>query len=124
MATAQDSYLRVLSHPLARNLAGKLGLPRPAALRRYRRGDPLLPGPVLVLGSGDGADALASALLGWDLDVRRHATPGERIGAIVAVLDEVAEPADLAAPALAIGASLRVLAPGGRIVTLSRPAAG
>ncbi|NKX49181.1 3-oxoacyl-ACP reductase [Arthrobacter deserti] len=124
MATAQDSYLRLLENPLARDLAGRLGLPRPARLRRYRRGEPLIPGPVLVIGTGGGADTLAAALLAWDLDVRRHPVPGERLGAIVAALDELAAPGDLAGPALAIGASLRELAPGGRVVTVSRPAAG
>jgi 3-oxoacyl-[acyl-carrier protein] reductase len=122
MATAQDSYLKLLSHPVARDVAGRLGLPRPAVLRRYRPGEPLLPGPVLVLGTGGGSDALAGSLPDLDLQVRRQPAPGERLGAVVAVLDEVAGPADLAAPALAIGAALRELAPGGRIVTVSRQA--
>ncbi|MCG2622109.1 3-oxoacyl-ACP reductase [Arthrobacter sp. I2-34] len=121
MATAQDSYLNLVSHPVAREIAGRFGLPRPAVLRRYRPGEPLLPGPVLVLG-GSGADALAGPLPDLGLQIRRQAAHGERLGAIVAVLDEVAGPADLAASALAVGAALRELAPGGRIVTVSRQA--
>jgi len=124
MATAQDNYLKLLSHPVAQEVAGRFGLPRPAALRRYRPGEPLLPGPVLLLGTGTGADAVAGTLPGLGLQVRRQAASGERLGAIVAVLDEAAGPADLAGPALALGAALRDLAPGGRIVTISRPAGG
>lgn len=119
-----DRYLDLVNAGPVKNLAKKLGLPQPSVLRRYRPGAPLLPGPVLVLGSGSGADALAKEMLGWDLDVRRHAAPKERLGAIVLALDELASPEELSGPMLNAGASLRDLAPGGRIVTVSRPATG
>ncbi|MGW6173138.1 3-oxoacyl-ACP reductase [Arthrobacter sp. NPDC055138] len=119
-----DRYLDLVNAGPVKSLAKKLGLPQPAVLRRYRAGAPLLPGPVLVLGSGSGADVLAKELLGWDLDVRRHVAPKERLGGIVLVLDELASPDELADPMLTAGSSLRDLAPGGRIVTISRPATG
>ena len=50
-----------------------------------------------------GADALAASLLAWDLDVRRHAVPREKLGAIVLVLDELDQPEDLEEPVLAAG---------------------
>jgi 3-oxoacyl-[acyl-carrier protein] reductase len=65
---------------------------------------------------------LAAELVSWDLDVRRHAVPREKLGAIILVLDEVTHPADLEKPILSAAGSLRDLAPGGRVVTVSRPA--
>lgn len=117
-----DTYAQLVSKGPAKTIALKLGLPQPAALRRYQPGQPLVTGPVLVQGGSAGADDLATALLGWDLDVRRHAVPREKLAAIVLVLDTVSRPDDLESPVLAAAASLRDLAPGGRVVTVSRPA--
>ncbi|OCI30669.1 3-oxoacyl-ACP reductase [Oerskovia enterophila] len=119
-----DKYLSAVNSGFTKTLATKLGLPRPAVLRRYRAGDPLVPGPVLVIGEpGSAADttAVAQALLGWDLDVRQNANGAEtRWGAIVVVLTGATSPADFSAPVLELGANLRQLAPGGRVVTVSR----
>jgi 3-oxoacyl-[acyl-carrier protein] reductase len=115
-----DTYTRLVSKGLGRDVAKKLGLPQPAVLRRYEPGQPLINGPVLVEGSSPGADALAAKLLEWDLDVRRHAIPKERLGAIVLVLDDMESPADLEQPVLTAAPSLRDLAPNGRVVTVSR----
>ncbi|HWS58322.1 MAG TPA: 3-oxoacyl-ACP reductase [Actinotalea sp.] len=120
-----DRYLDLVNTGFTQTLATRLGLPRPAVLRRHRPGDPLTPGPVLVVhdaAAADDADAVAAALLGWDLDVRRHAGPGERFGAVVAVLTGVSTPADLGAPLLEVGGTLKALASGGRVVTISRSA--
>jgi 3-oxoacyl-[acyl-carrier protein] reductase len=117
-----DKYAQLVNQGLGRNVARKLGLPQPAVLRRYEPGQPLINGPILVQGGTAGADSLAAELLSWDLDVRRHAVPREKLGAIILVLDEVADPVDLGKPILAAAASLRDLTPGGRVVTVSRPA--
>ena len=117
-----DFYTQFVSTGLGQDLARRLGLPQPAVLRRYTPDGPLLMGPVLVLGSSAGADALAAALLDWELDVRRHGTPKEKLGAIVLVLDEIGSPEDLSGPVRSLGASLRDLAPNARVVTVSRQA--
>lgn len=117
-----DKYTQLVNSGPGRNLAKRLGLPQPAVLRRYTQGERLATAPVLVQGSGEGADAVAAALLDWDLDVRRHAGPSEKLGAIILVLDELAHPSDLSAPVLTAAASLRGLVPGARVVTISRPA--
>lgn len=117
-----DKYAQLVNQGPGRNVAKKLGLPQPAVLRRYEPGQPLINGPILVQGSTAGADALSAELLSWDLDVRRHAVPREKLGAIILVLDEVAHPEDLEKPILPAAASLRDLAAGGRVVTVSRPA--
>jgi 3-oxoacyl-[acyl-carrier protein] reductase len=115
-----DTYTRLVSKGPGRDVAKKLGLPQPAALRRHEPGQPLFVGPVLVVGSSAGADDLARELLGWDAEVRRHAVAKERLGAILLVLDDLQSPADLEQPVLTAGPALRELAPNGRVVTISR----
>ncbi|ALE05974.1 3-ketoacyl-ACP reductase [Arthrobacter sp. ERGS1:01] len=117
-----DKYTEFVSRGLGRDLAKRLGLPQPAILRRYAPGAPLVQGPILVVGHGDGADAVAKVLLAWGQDVRRHATPKERLGAIVLALDELAHPEQLSAPLREVGASLRDLARNGRVLSISRAA--
>jgi 3-oxoacyl-[acyl-carrier protein] reductase len=117
-----DKYTRFVSHGFGKDIAKRLGLPQPVALRRYQPGRPLIEGPVLVQGSTSGADELAATLLGWNLDVRRHAIPKEKLGAIILVLDEVAHPGDLEKPVLTAATSLRDLAPNARVITVSRTA--
>ncbi len=117
-----DTYTRLVSKGLGKDVAQRLGLPQPAVLRRYEPGQALVNGPVLVQGSTAGADELAATLLSWNLDVRRHAVPREKLGAIILVLDALAAPEDLEKPVLAVAFSLRDLGPSARFVTLSRPA--
>ncbi|WP_026533988.1 3-oxoacyl-ACP reductase [Arthrobacter sp. H14] len=117
-----DKYLNLVNSGITKDLAKRLGLPRPAHLRRYHPGAPLVTGPVLVVGKGAGADAAASTLLDWNLDVRRHSGPKEKLGAIVLALDAIEHPDDLAAPVLETGAALKGLQPGGRVISISRPA--
>jgi len=119
-----DSYVQAVNSGFTKTLAKKLGLPRPAVLRRFRAGDPLTVGPVLVLGGTPGvrddADLVAEALLGWDLDVRQTPDDTTRWGAVVVVLSGIERPQDASAPVMALSATLRRLAPNGRVVTISR----
>jgi len=122
-----DRYLTLVNSGVTASLAKRLGLPRPAVLRRHVPGDPLVPGPVLVLNDPSSvadADLLAGRLVDWGVDVRRHGGREDRFGAVLLVLTGVASPAGLGGPVLAAGAVLRGLARGGRVVTVSRPAAG
>lgn len=119
-----DSYVQAVNSGFTKTLAKKLGLPRPAVLRRFRAGDPLTVGPVLVLGGTPGvrddADRVAEALLAWDLDVRQTPDDTVRWGAVVVVLSGIERPEDASAPVMALSATLRRLAPNGRVVTISR----
>jgi 3-oxoacyl-[acyl-carrier protein] reductase len=118
-----DKYTQLVSQGLGKDIARKLGLPQPVPLRRHQPGQPLIDGPVLVQGTGAGADELAATLLSWNLDVRRHAVPKEKLGAVILVLDELGRPEDLAKPVLTAAPSLRDLAPNARVITVSRAAA-
>lgn len=120
-----DSYVKAVNSGFTKTLAKKLGLPRPAVLRRHREGDPLTVGPVLVLGGTPGvhddADRVATALLdGFHLDVRQNADDSTRWGAIVVVLTQAERPEDVAGAVMGLSANLRRLAPNGRVVTVSR----
>ncbi|MGT2460616.1 3-oxoacyl-ACP reductase [Sinomonas atrocyanea] len=144
-----DKYTDFVSRGWGRDLARRLGLPQPVVLRRYEPGAPLVTGPVLLIGTGAGADALETALKGWDVEVLRDpgvapaagrthdagaspsssASPaaaagagrsGAKLGGIVLALDRVARPEDLSGPILAAGRALRSLGPSARVVTVSR----
>ncbi|MCH6470430.1 3-oxoacyl-ACP reductase [Sinomonas terrae] len=130
-----DKYTALVSRGWGRDVAKRLGLPQPVELRRYSSGDPLLPGPALLIGSGPSAGMLEAALSSWGVEVRREGAPNvaapraaddgarsPKIGAIVLVLDGIERPEDLSAPLLAAGHALRSLAPSGRVITLSRRA--
>jgi 3-oxoacyl-[acyl-carrier protein] reductase len=67
-----DTYTQFVNTSLGKTVAGKLGLPRPALLRRYKAGAPLTVGPVLLVAdAASTADAatLGTALREWGLDV-------------------------------------------------------
>jgi len=115
-----DKYTEFVSRGFGRDLARKLGLPQPVALRRYAPGQPLLEGPVVILGRGTGAEAVSAQLLDWGLDVRRNVGGSEKLAALVLVLDGLSHPSDLSAPVLEAGQLLRQLRPSGRVVTISR----
>ncbi|MPV51286.1 3-oxoacyl-ACP reductase [Pseudactinotalea sp. HY160] len=121
-----DTYLDLVNSGPAAKLAKALGLPRPVPLRRqgFDAGParPAADGPVVVLGSGDDADSVATMLLDRGLDVRRTAPQdgSPRVAAIVPVFTALSAPQEAGETTLAIGGMLRSLAPHGRIVSISR----
>src|SRR5690349_17140049 len=58
-------------------LAGWLGLPRPPHLRRYAPDDPLVPGPVLVSGTGRHGVSLGKVLASMGVEARDPAAVEE-----------------------------------------------
>ena len=119
-----DAYTRFIRSAPGGMLAKQLGLPRPSRLlRRDDRPEPVL-GPVVVLGASAGADAVAHRLLAGGADVRRRVEDLRSIGSVIVVADELAAPAELGPLVLPLAGAMRSLAPGARIVTLSRPATG
>ena len=119
-----DAYTRFIRSAPGGMLAKQLGLPRPSRLlRRDDRPEPVL-GPVVVLGASAGADAVAHRLLAGGADVRRRVEDLRSIGSVIVVADELAAPAELGLLLLPLAGAMRSLAPGARIVTISRPATG
>lgn len=119
-----DAYTRFVRSAPGALIAKRTGLPRPARLlRREDRPEPVL-GPVVVLGDSAGADQVARLLLSWGTDVRRRFEELPRVGSVIAVLDEVSAPDQLGPSLLPLSGAMRSLAPGARVVTISRPATG
>ncbi|QAY69302.1 3-oxoacyl-ACP reductase [Xylanimonas protaetiae] len=121
-----DTYTKAVNTGMTKTLAKKLGLPRPALLRRHQPGAPLTVGPVLVVSdaaSQESAAAVAATLDGWGLTVARQDDDATRWGAVVVVLTDVARPADASTAVLSLPGALKRLAPNGRVVTVSRAAA-
>ena len=73
-----DTYLNLVNSGITKEIAKKLGLPRPSVLRRFDPSKPLVPGPVLVLGKGETADELSQLLLrpGDGVVVGQRSYPG------------------------------------------------
>lgn len=120
----RDSYTEFANTGLGRKLTKSLGLPQPAKLRRYRPGAPLIEGPVVVVGDSEASDRIAEALLGWDLDVRRHLEPREKAAAVIADFEPVASPEQLSRNVLALGGLLKQLKPSARVITVFRDPQG
>jgi 3-oxoacyl-[acyl-carrier protein] reductase len=120
-----DKYLNLVNSPLGAAVASRVGLPRPAVLRRYQAGEPLVPGPVL-LGSTSGkvAAALKKLVTAAGAEVLDEASEDVRYGALIFDARSVATPADLAAFPAFFAGSLRQLAPCARVLVLGRAADG
>src|SRR5699024_12764930 len=78
--------------------------------------------PVVVRGASAGAGRIAHLLLEEGADARRRFEELRRVGAVIVVLDEIPAPADIGPIVLPLAGAMRSLAPGSRVVTLSRPA--
>ena len=121
-----DTYTQLVNSRVGRQLASRLGLPRPTTLRRYAPGDPLVEGPVLVAGpSGKHGRAPLAAhvrelLSAERIGVLADADGPQRLAAVVADLSAVETPAELDIVRTLVGPALKRLAPSGRVVLLGR----
>ncbi|MBF6062859.1 3-oxoacyl-ACP reductase [Nocardia terpenica] len=97
-------------------LASKLGLPKPEPLRRYRPGEPALPGPVLLGGKGRVADAVRNLLS--DYTFVDSLAPGVKFGALVFDATGLATVEDLAQLYEFYQPAMRSIAPSGRILVV------
>ncbi|MBC3761038.1 3-oxoacyl-ACP reductase [Quadrisphaera oryzae] len=128
----RDVYAELVRTAPGAAVARRLGLPRPAVLRRSEPGAPLLGGPALVLAAGSGAsvfrtreagDALASLLAraGADAQLDLAAVPeGTRLGAVVVDATGVTRTPDLTALGLALGPAVRRLGASARVLLVGR----
>ena len=119
-----DRYARVVSGGPGAVVARRLGLPRPADLRRWAPDQPLLAGPAVVAGLGPtpGLDVVRNVLASAGAEmVDQVDEEGPRLGAAVFDACAATVPQDLEALRAALVPALRRLAPNGRIVVLGRP---
>jgi 3-oxoacyl-[acyl-carrier protein] reductase len=117
-----DTYTDLVNTAVGRQLASRLGLPRPVPLRRYAPGQPLVPGPVLVLGVGDAPLAARVAALLHDeaVEVVQSLADGQRVGAVVVDVTEAAQLSDRDILRSGLAPALKRLVPSGRVLVLGR----
>ena len=113
-----DRYQAFVSAGVGRNVATRLGLPRPALLRRYDPAAPLLPGAVLVqvLGTSAVGSAVADALDAAGADVQAAADEQPRYVAVVIDATGIATVAGLAGLRDTLAGVLRRVTSSGRVV--------
>lgn len=113
-------------------LVRRLGLPNPPRLRRYRPGDPLVPGPVLLDGAAGGrlVEVVAKILNGAGVERRDPAAEGGPIGgdpspapnaALLFDATGIADSMHLRALYDFFHPHARALYPSGRVIVLGTP---
>ncbi|WP_375477826.1 3-oxoacyl-ACP reductase [uncultured Jatrophihabitans sp.] len=120
-----DRYLTLVNSPVGSAVAQRVGLPRPAKLRRYAVGEPLLTGPALLAStSGKIPAALRRALTTAGVDVTETLPEGGSLAAVVLDARSLAKPGDLAALREVLSPGVKALGASGRVIVLGRPADG
>lgn len=114
-------YGKFVSGGVGKQLAGALGLPQPAKLRRHDPRKALIPGAVLV--AGHGAAPVAEKVRGWlqTAHVAVATIPSTSVAAVVLDLTDIDTPADLETLRATIAPALKTLQPCGRIIVVGRP---
>ena len=104
-------------------VARRLGLPRPAPLRRYSPAEPLLPGPVLVGGASGGRlqEAISPMLGGAGVDMRISGEQAQRWRAILFDATGILHVRALDEMRAFIAPAFRGLGPSGRLLLFGTP---
>src|SRR6476469_3930258 len=120
-----DKYLNLVNSPIGAKVASTVGLPRPAVLRRFHAGDPIVPGPVL-LGSTEGtvSPTLSEIVTSAGAEAVTEPSEGAKWGALILDARSVAAPADLANLRAFLTPQLRSLLPSARVIVLGRAPEG
>jgi len=112
-----DRYSQLVRSGPGAFLAGQLGLPKPEKLRRYEPGEPALPAPVLVGGTGRLVEPLRE-LLATDYEL---SSDSRRYGALVFDATGITSIEELAELHSFFHPVIRQVAPSGRVVVLGTP---
>jgi len=113
-----DWYRALANNRIGGPLSKQLGLPRPAQLRRYRPGQPLTDGAVLVGNAGTGS--LADHVLSLP-GVAPVSDAADRLGALVLDATGLGTLEELAVARDFLGSGLRRLGPSARVLVLASP---
>jgi 3-oxoacyl-[acyl-carrier protein] reductase len=117
---ATDLYTQIVHSAPGSFLAKQLGIPQPETLRRYRAGEPPLPGSLLIGGEGRIVEPMRTALA-EDYDVVSNNLGGrwaDSFGGLVFDATGITEPKGLKALYKFFTPLLRNIAPSGRIVVV------
>ncbi|MGY1803039.1 3-oxoacyl-ACP reductase [Blastococcus sp. SYSU D00922] len=123
-----DWYRDFANSGFGTTITKQLGLPRPAVLRRYEPGQPLLPGPAVIGSAGEGRlrDALTQLLQAEGVHVQSPvtadgATDGPKPAAVILDATGLRTPADLASAHDFLAPAVKRLAATGRVLILADP---
>ncbi|MGY1832625.1 3-oxoacyl-ACP reductase [Geodermatophilus sp. SYSU D01180] len=118
-----DWYTTFANSGVGSTVVKQLGLPRPAVLRRYEPGQPLLPGPAVVGTAGEGrlGGTLAAVLRDAGVPVPAADDEGERPAAVLLDATGLTGPGQLAAAHAFLAPAVRRLRPTGRVLVLADP---
>ncbi len=117
---ASDIYTQIVHSGPGSFLAKQLGIPQPETLRRYRPGEPPLPGALLIAGEGRVVEPLRAALA-EDYDVVANNIGGrwaDRFGGLVYDATGITEPEGLKGLYEFFTPLLRNLTPNARLVVV------
>lgn len=120
-----DWYRDFANSGVGTTITKQLGLPRPAVLRRYEPGQPLLPGPAVVGSAGAGRlhERLTALLRDAGVPVQSPGEDGERPAAVVLDATGLTGPADLAGVHAVLAPAVKRLRRSGRVLVLGDPPA-
>ncbi|RBY87466.1 3-oxoacyl-ACP reductase [Blastococcus sp. TF02A-26] len=123
-----DWYTNFANSGVGTTITKQLGLPRPAVLRRYEPGQPLLPGPAVLGSAGEGRlrDTLTRVLKDAGVTVQSAvvadgSTDGEKPAAVLLDATGVTGPAQLAAAHDFLAPAVKRLRASGRVLVLADP---
>ncbi len=118
-----DWYRDFANSGVGTTITRQLGLPRPAVLRRYSPGDPLLPGPAVIGSAGEGRlrEELTSLLTDAGVTVLSPAADSEKLSAVLLDATGLTTPADLASAHDFLAPAVKRLRANGRVLVLSDP---
>jgi 3-oxoacyl-[acyl-carrier protein] reductase len=123
-----DWYRDFANSGFGTTITKQLGLPRPAVLRRYEPGQPLLPGPAIIGSAGEGRlrNALTELLQAEGVTVQSPvtadgATDGGRSAAVILDATGLRTPADLASVHAFLAPAVKRLSTTGRVLILADP---
>jgi 3-oxoacyl-[acyl-carrier protein] reductase len=123
-----DWYRDFANSGFGTTITKQLGLPRPAVLRRYEPGQPLLPGPAVIGSAGEGRlrNALTQLLHAEGVHVQSPVTAdgasdGEKPAAVILDATGLRTPADLASAHDFLAPAVKRLRATGRVLILADP---
>ena len=108
-----DLYSTLVNSGPGAFVAGKVGLPQPEKLRRYAKGEPALPGPVKIGGSGRLVEPVRELLADYPQE-----DEADRYGGLVFDATGITEVAELAQLFEFFAPEMRRIAASGRVVVL------
>jgi len=119
-----DRYRSLATTPVGQVVVKNLGLPNPPRLERYRPGDPLVDGTVIVAGEGRLAGPVTGQLASLDIVTRSAAGSEERFKGVVFDATGLTDPTELEALQAFFTPLMRSLLPCSRVLVLGTPPEG